>query len=283
VAGTSYDIYSATTSAGTANINPLTNLAVAAAAGVNDPSSVYKDPAQHPITQANLEKAVADIQNMLKPLLDAYNANINPITGEYKADHTGLDAVFDVTKVNIIADGSVTVVNAATDATIASATTTTLSNPTDSVTEGDVPPNQTEALQAIQTMFSRLATAMNKGASLTFADLEPFYATNFGIDDGLDRAQRINENLSAYQGWKKTITKANLTIAAMGSDYKVNGIAYFSDGSSGFWEGGLIVTKEDSSWKLKGNGYKSEIDCAPRTHRWIKAEQLSTDRKWLSF
>src|SRR3989338_4099388 len=40
VVGTSYDLYSATTaSSGTANINPLTNLAVASAAGVSDPSS----------------------------------------------------------------------------------------------------------------------------------------------------------------------------------------------------------------------------------------------------
>jgi hypothetical protein len=69
VAGTSYDLYSATTSVGTANINPLTNLAVAGAAGVSDPSSVYNNPAQSPITQANLDKAVTDIQTMLNPFL----------------------------------------------------------------------------------------------------------------------------------------------------------------------------------------------------------------------
>ena len=276
VAGTSYDLYSATTSSGTANINPLTNLAVAAAAGVSDPASVYNNPAQNPITQANLDQAVTDIQNMLAPLLaaSAYNANINPITGAYTADHTGLDAVFDVVKVNInTTDGSVTVVNNVTDTTIASGTTTTLSN-AEPVTQDEVPSDQIVTdLQAIQTMFSQLTTAMNKGASLTVADLDPFYATNYGINDGFDRTQTINDEVSDFQGWTKTITSANITITAMGADYKVGGVAYLSDGSFGFWEGGVIVTNEGGSWKLKGNGYKSEIEYdMAETHRWIKAD-----------
>ena len=275
VAGTSYELYSATTSAGTANINPLTDLAVAAAAGVMDPASVYNNPAQNPITQANLDNAVADIQNMLAPLLDAYNANINPITGAYTADHTGLDAVFDVVSVNINpADGSVAVVNSVTDATIASAATTALSNPTDTITQTEVDNAQTATtdLQAIQTMSSQFTTAINKRANLTAADLEPFFATNFGISDGFDRTQIINENLSDFQGWTKTITSMNITIKAMGADYKVDGVGYMSDGSFGFWEEGCIVTNEGGSWKLKGNGYKSEIDFAPMTNRWIKAD-----------
>lgn len=272
VVGTSYDLYSATTTSGTANINPLTNLAVAAAAGVSDPSTAYNN--QTAITQANLDKAVTDIQNMLKPLLDAYNANINPITGAYTADHTGLDAVFDVVAVNIdTTTGSVAIVNNVTDATIASGTTTTLSTTTDTVTQTEIPPTQTVTdLQAIQTMFSQFATAINKGASLTLADLEPFYATNYGINDGLNRTQTINDELSDFQGFTKTITSANLTIDAMGADYKVNGFAYLSDGSFGFWEEGVIVTKEGGSWKFKGNGYKSEIDFSAETNRWIKAD-----------
>lgn len=272
VAGTSYNIYSATTGAGTANINPLTNLAVAAAAGVMDPSSVYGNPAQTPITQANLDQAVTDIQNMLAPLLTAYNANINPITGAYTANHTGLDAVLDVVNVNInTATGAVTVDNAATGATIASGTTTNLS--TDAVTPAEVPSTQIITdLQAIQTMFSNLAAVMNKGANLTAADLDPFFATNYGINEGFDRTQTINNQVSDFQGWTKTITSMNITIKAMGADYKVDGIAYFSDGSSGFWDEGAIVTSEGGSWKLKGNGYKSEIKFGADTTRQINAD-----------
>ena len=274
VAGTSYNFYSATTTAGTANINPLTNLAVAAAAGVSDPASVYDNPAQNPIKQTNLDRAITDIQNMLAPLLDAYNANTNPITGAYKADHTGLDAVFDVVAVNIdTATGSVTVVNSVTDATIASGTTITLSTSTP-VTQAGVTSTQTATtdLQAAQTMASQYATALNKGASLTVDDLDPFYATNYGINDGLDRTQTINHEVSGFQGGTKTITSMNITITAMGADYKVDGVAYFSDGSFGFSEEGFIVTNEGGAWKFKGNGYKSKIDFYAETNRQINAD-----------
>ena len=287
VVGTSYDLYSATTaSSGTANINPLTNLAVASAAGVSDPSSVYSNPAQNPITQANLDKAVTDIQNMLKPLLDAYNANVNPITGTYTANHTGLDAVFDAVAVNIsTTDGSVTVVNNVTDTTIASGTTTTLSTPTDTISATEVTTTQTTTtdIQAIQTMFSNLVTAINKGASLTAADLEPFYATNYGSNDGLDRTQTITNQVSDFQGMTNTITSINITIEASGTDYKVNGLAYFSDGSSGFGEEGVIVTKEGGTWKLKGNGYKSKINFRANTLRRINADNSVQTENGLRF
>ncbi|HBO83926.1 MAG TPA: hypothetical protein DD641_02910, partial [Deltaproteobacteria bacterium] len=110
--------------------------------------------------------------------------------------------------------------------------------------------------------------------SLTAADLDPFYATNYGINDGFDRTQTIEDEVSDFQGWTKTITSANLTIEAISgsADYTINGIAYMSDGSSGFWEEGVIVTNEGGLWKFKGNGYKSEIDLEANTDRWIKAD-----------
>lgn len=275
VGGTGYDLYSATTSSGTANINPLTNLAVAAAAGVSDPASVYSNPAQSPITQANLNQAVLNIQTMLAPLLTAYNANINPITGAYTANHTGLDAVFDAVAVNInTTTGSVAVVNAA-NTTIASGTTTTLSTTTP-ITQTQVTSTQiiTTDLQAIQTMFSQFAAnVINKGAALTLTDLDPFYATNYGINEGWNRTQTINNDLSDFQGFRSTITSCNLTIAAIGADYKVDGICYLSDGSSGFFDEGTMVTNEVGSWKFKGNGYKSRTDeFAAATNRWIQAD-----------
>lgn len=63
-----------------------------------------------------------------------------------------------------------------------------------------------------------------------------------------------------------------LIMTVVGSaDYKVDGIAYFSDGSFGFWEGGLIVTNEGGTWKLKGNGYKSSLRLRAHTERRIAA------------
>jgi hypothetical protein len=278
VGGESYDLYSATTSSsGTTNINPLTNLAVAAAAGVNDPSAVYANPASYPITQTSLSQAITNIQTMLAPLLTAYSlaTNINPITDTYTANHTGLDKVFDAVSVNIDTDsGSVTVVNALNN-TIASGTTTSLSTAT-AVTSGDATATAATStdITAIQTMFNNYVTSINKGASLTQTELDSYYATAYGINDGLTRTQTVANDLSQFQGMTNTVTSMNITLKANGngSDYNVDGVATFSDGSSSFFEGGLVVTYESSSWKLKGNGYESNVRIRSHNERRINAD-----------
>jgi hypothetical protein len=272
---TGYDLYSATTGAGTANINPLTNVAVAAAAGVTNPAGVYGNPAQYPITQANLDKAIADIQNMLKPLLDAYNANVNPITGSYTANHTGLDGVLDVVKVELnTTSGAVTVTDKTTNTAMGSTTTTTIGS---AAQVTNIPSAQTVTdLQEIATMLSNYATALNKGASLTPADLDPFYATNYGINDGLDRTQTIIDEITDIptSRGKTFSTITNLVIEEKygNGDYRISGVAYFQDGSFGFWEEGLIMTKENGTWKLKGNGFKSEVNINFETIAWRKMD-----------
>jgi hypothetical protein len=267
VGGQGYKLYSAAVGEGTANINPLTNLAVAAAAGVNDPATVYASPESYSskVTSTALDSAVTYIQTMLKPLLDAYNANINPLTGTYTANHTGLDAVFDVVKVSVdTTSGNVTATDKTTNTTIASSTTTTLSSATDTVTAGEVPSTTIVTdIQAIGTMLSNFATALNKGSSLTAADLDTFYASSYGINNGYDRTQTINKWVMDMSSLNKTITSiTNISLEGKsGSDYSIAFTMYFSDGSfmlsTDVDTGKIIVTQESGSWKFKGNGFKS--------------------------
>lgn len=266
VGGQSYRLHSAAITAGTANINPLTDLAVAAAAGVSDPGSVYSNPSAHPINQTNLDQAVADIQNMLKPLLDAYNANINPITGSYTANHTGLDAVLDVVKVDVnTSTGAVAVTDKTTNTQIGTATTTTIATPTNTITTTEIPSTTTVTdLQAIATRISGLATVLNKGTSLTAADLDPYFASTYGINNGWNRTQDINDWVMNFSSMiNKSITSVtNLALNGKnGSDYSISFTVYFSDGSfftSFEFLSETIVTNEGGTWKLKGNGYKSD-------------------------
>lgn len=130
-----YSLFSATISNGTANINPLTNLIVAAAAGGIDPASVYGDPASHPITQITLATATTELQVMLQPLLADYQAeNVNPISDSFTADHTKLDKVFDLTAFTVESSGSaaprVVVTDNSTGQKISEASTGNLKNPT---------------------------------------------------------------------------------------------------------------------------------------------------------
>lgn len=118
--GTNYTLYSFSSGPGTANINPLANLAVANAAGGADLAALYTTPsaATMQLIATNLAKAVTDIQTKLQPMLTLYNATANPISDSYVANHLGLDGVLDVIKVDISATGTVTLTNKLTNAVI---------------------------------------------------------------------------------------------------------------------------------------------------------------------
>ncbi|GEM_PF-2267636 len=84
-------LYSVATDKGTANINPLTNLIVANAAGTSDPT-----------TAKNLDLATATsaVKSKLTDLLALYSPGLgDPISSPYPAIGTGLDSLFDVVKI----------------------------------------------------------------------------------------------------------------------------------------------------------------------------------------
>lgn len=121
--GTSATLCSFAAEAGTANINPLSNAAIANAANVSDPTAVYAAPTPTDLQTiaANLPGAVSTLMTKLKPLLDQYSgANVDPITAPFAANHTGLDAVFDAVTIQVGA-GTIIVANRQNNAPIFSA------------------------------------------------------------------------------------------------------------------------------------------------------------------
>ncbi len=184
VGGQSVKFISVATGAGTANVNPITNIAVAAASQQNDPSVVYDAPSGYAadMTQANLDTAIGQIQTMLQTLLTAYNTTTNPLTGNYSADHTGLDAVLDVVTISLdTSTGGVTVDSKTTGAPIGAADIggTGLTGVTP-VLVADVPVPQTVTdLQAIGTMLSNiLRWSTPRASALPASDLDPYYAAD---------------------------------------------------------------------------------------------------------
>ena len=105
---------------GTCNINPLTNAVVANAAGEDDPEEVYERPDRDRLNRIghNLPVSMAEILDKLKPLLRKYNAdNSDPVRGDYRADHSHLDGLFDNVKFTLT-DGILTITNKKTGAVI---------------------------------------------------------------------------------------------------------------------------------------------------------------------
>ena len=90
--------YSFARAPGIANINPLTNLALAVAAGNTTLATLY---ASHTTSEMNavsgaLGGAVAHIMHSLQPLLALYQAaSADPLSGLYQVNEQGLDGLFD--------------------------------------------------------------------------------------------------------------------------------------------------------------------------------------------
>lgn len=130
VGSTNYTLYSFSSGPGTANINPIANIAVANAAGGADLAALYAAPldATMQTIASHLAKTVTDIQAKLQPLFTAYNVTANPVSGDYTANHLGLDGVLDMVKVTISGTGTVTITNKLTNAVISSGSVSAITN-----------------------------------------------------------------------------------------------------------------------------------------------------------
>lgn len=128
--GTSYTLYSFSSTPGIANINPIANIAVASAAGGADLATLYTTPLATTMQTValNLAKAVTDIQTKLQPLFVAYNVTANPVSGNYKANHLELDGVLDMVNVTISGTGTVTITNKLTNAVMSTGSVSSITN-----------------------------------------------------------------------------------------------------------------------------------------------------------
>ncbi len=105
-------LYSMSSGPGTANINPLTHLMVADAAGFTNMSSMntfYNNPngTQMSTISGKIGTALQHMQQTMATLLNAYGvATVNPITGPITIGQ-GMDRMFDDVKMTIDAGGNV--------------------------------------------------------------------------------------------------------------------------------------------------------------------------------
>ncbi|OGW34238.1 MAG: hypothetical protein A2010_01370 [Nitrospirae bacterium GWD2_57_9] len=108
----SRQMYSMATGPGTANINPLSNAAVAVAAHISDLTSLYKstDSITFKTIAKNIPAAVDSLRAKLSPLFEQYKTAQDPITDTFRADHTGMDKMFDEVTIEV-SGGNIAVMN----------------------------------------------------------------------------------------------------------------------------------------------------------------------------
>ncbi|MBW4056945.1 MAG: hypothetical protein HIU83_16430 [Proteobacteria bacterium] len=109
-------LYSMSNGPGTANINPLSHLMVANAAGFTNMSSMnafYNNPngTEMNTISGNMGTALTTMQKTMQQLLTSYDvATVNPITGPITIGQ-GMDRMFDNVKMAIDASGNVSMMN----------------------------------------------------------------------------------------------------------------------------------------------------------------------------
>lgn len=118
--GKTYRLHSFAEGAGTANVNPLSDALVDSACEDESSDAVYGTPDSAKLEKMKhkMEIATADLLKKIKPLLKKFNADgKHPIKDECKADHKGMDGVFDHVNITII-DGILTITNKTSGAVI---------------------------------------------------------------------------------------------------------------------------------------------------------------------
>ena len=115
-------LHSLTKQHGKANINPLSDVIVAGAAGADDPTVVFdsNDPAVIEAAAEKLMSAIESLRTVLAPMYQLYHIDKDPISDDFTADHTGLDALFDDVRI-YAASGMIIVRNKHTNGLIFSA------------------------------------------------------------------------------------------------------------------------------------------------------------------
>ncbi len=134
-----HTLFSFANGAGIANINPLSDALLTIASGNINPGNVFAAPDSQKLKtiQDSLPAATQDLLTMLNPLLDLYGAaGKDPITSPYRADHSGIDGMLDAVTIST-ANGTLTVVNRGTSATIFSCAMNNVSSGT--FTPGNMP------------------------------------------------------------------------------------------------------------------------------------------------
>ena len=104
--GANVTLYSVVNDAGSVNINPITDIAVAIAANATNAQAVYD--AKTPVTNTALDAAVGSIKTVLGSVLDDTTKNKNPLKDPVVVG-TGIDAVFDMLKFSVDTAGKLTV------------------------------------------------------------------------------------------------------------------------------------------------------------------------------
>jgi hypothetical protein len=270
VGNTSVTYYSAATSSdvnGTVNVTPFTNLIVSNIAAQLAENYFASD--QHAnfatlFTPAKLADAQTALLNKLQPVLAALgvSSSIDLLRATFAADHSGMDAVLDMVKVQTdTATNLVTLQNAITGGTIATDdTTTAVDNSTAaSGSLAGITPAAVTDLQAITAgldKFSALfATALPTSSVITNSGL--FDTSSAFIEGGKTFAEFASQISTDPTNVGLKFSNVAISLDASGTAGTLTALVKGSNWSNMMQQ---RMVKSAGVWKIQGNGRLVELN-----------------------
>jgi hypothetical protein len=258
VGGRTYKLHSYAEAAdvgGNVNITPFTDLIIANAAqqvaesyfDSNTPADL--DPAVVAAQEAALQAKLQDVFTAL-----GIGSAINLLNDTFSADHTGLDAVLDIVRIEVDATLNVATITNLIDSTTLedSITDATDNSGTLAVTDAGSLTTAVGDIQAIASKFDALTAAFANGLP-TAASIEDIFATDFYEEDtslGLFLTDITTDPTIIGLGFG-SIVVSNLDSVAGTADatftFSVNGI---SDLETETW---FVAKDAILGWQLRGN------------------------------
>ena len=242
-AGQSFTLDSMTTTSGTANINPLSNLVAAQALGGQNPTDVFNSATPANFNQASVDAAIAALRITLAPLLAAANVadstnlqSFDPIKVSYVADPSKnkLDAMFDAVNISVaaatvgtpvmvsITDKSGNVIMPPSPATTTGVSGAASAIASASTSIAAIPHIATDSASINQFLQSWANAVISKGANLTVADVDTFFigsasnTASYGLQNGYNRtdwiASSVGGTITALQVHGQLVSINNFAI-----------------------------------------------------------------------
>ena len=285
VGNTSVTYYSAATDAdlgATVNVTPFTNLIVSNIAAqmaetyFSDPANIAKIGTL--ITPANLVAAETALQAKLQPVLTALGVSdsIDLLRSTFAADHSGMDAVLDLVKVEVNTDTNVvTLKNALTQIAIATDDTSKSTDdaaPVDSTKLTGITPTAVTDLQAVVAKLNGFAALFATGLP-TRAAMEASgvfdISSNFMMG-GQTFAQFADELSTQSKAVGLKFSNVAIELDASGTSGMLT--ADISSNSADFGEKiQLKMVKVNGVWQVQGDGMIANVSIYAQASRneWI--------------
>lgn len=285
VGNTSVTYFSAATTAdigGTVNVTPFTNLIVSNIAAqmaetyFSNPANIAKIGTL--ITPEKLVAAETALQAKLQPVLSALGigSSIDLLRSSFATDHSGMDAVLDLVKVEVdTATNIVTLKNALTQIAIATDNATNSADDSTAADSAKLDGITTTAVTDLQAVVTKL-----NGFAALFATRVPTIADieNSGVFDTSANFMMSGQTFAEFASELSTeqdiigLKFSNVDISLDASGTKGKLTALISSNTSTFSEKiELTMVKLNGKWMVQGDGRIADVsvEAQARRNEWF--------------